>query len=84
MTLKTLKKKLRENLGGAVDKLKRFDDWRGLAELAPDFAVVCCDNAAAADVTLELLERGISVALEKTDDERTTHRLKESRTRRPK
>ena len=70
-------KKLRENLGGAVDKLKRFDDWRGLAELAPDFAVVCCDNAAAADVTLELLERGISVALEKpmTNDYTSAKRI---------
>lgn len=57
-------KKLRENFPQGKN-LTRYGDFHELIALKPDFAIVCPDNAACADVACELLENGIGVILEK-------------------
>lgn len=58
-------KKARASLGRAYGKEKEYRNWLELADLHPDLALVCSDNASRADVACELIRRGISVALEK-------------------
>ncbi len=57
--------KIRSNLGKWYDKLPRYDDYRELIALKPDLAIICCDNADCAKISLECIEAGIHVALEK-------------------
>ncbi len=57
--------KIRINLASFYDSLILFDDYRELIALKPDFAIVCCDNADCAKISLECIEAGINVVLEK-------------------
>ena len=58
-------KKIKENLGGFYDRVTIYTDYRELIAQKPDFAIVCCDNADCAKISLECIEAGISVVLEK-------------------
>ena len=53
------------NIGKFADDLKKFDDWRELLDLNPDVAVVATENSVCAEVSCEILSRGISVINEK-------------------
>lgn len=57
--------KIRSNLGAASQTLRRFDDYKELIAQKPELAVICCDNAASAEIACEVMDAGISVALEK-------------------
>ena len=54
-----------KNIGKFADDLEKFDDWRELLDLNPDVAVVATENSVCADVSCEILSRGISVINEK-------------------
>ena len=53
------------NIGKQADDLKKYDDWRELLALNPDIAVVATENSVCADVSCEILSKGISVINEK-------------------
>lgn len=53
------------NIGKSADDLKKFDNWRELLALNPDVAVVATENSVCADVSCEILSKGISVINEK-------------------
>ena len=48
------------NIGKSADDLKKYDDWHELLALAPDVAVVATENSVCADVSCEILSKGIS------------------------
>lgn len=53
------------NIGKSADDLTRYEDWHELLDLNPDVAVVTTENSVCADVSCEILSRGISVINEK-------------------
>ena len=54
-----------KNIGSSADDLKEYSDWRELLSLKPDVAVVATENSVCADVSCEILSKGISVINEK-------------------
>ena len=54
-----------KNIGNSADDLKEYADWRELLALEPDVAVVATENSVCADVSCEILSKGISVINEK-------------------
>jgi len=48
-----------------VEALHEYADWRELAALGPDLAIVTTDNRACGEVCCELMSRGIAVLNEK-------------------
>lgn len=55
-----------KNIGvKTAEGLEFFDDWHKLLDLGPDVAVVATENSVCADVSCEILSRGISVINEK-------------------
>ena len=54
-----------KNIGRCADDLRKFEDWRELLALNPDVAVVATENSVCADISCEILAKGISVINEK-------------------
>jgi len=53
------------NIGEQADDLTRYENWRELFALSPDVAVVATENSTCADISCEILSKGISVINEK-------------------
>ena len=53
------------NIGKHADGLKQYADWHELLALNPDVAVVATENSVCAQVSCEILSKGISVINEK-------------------